>query len=545
MGERPLPHGVAVLRDPALNKGTAFTEAERDALGIRGLLPPRVSTLEGQEKRVLENLRAHTDPLNRYIYLMSLEDRNERLFYRTAMRHTDEIMPLIYTPVVGQACKQFGHLFRRGRGMYITRHDRGRIAEVLRNWPARDVDIVCVTDGERILGLGDLGANGMGIPIGKLALYTVCAAVPPERCLPIMLDTGTNNEELLADPLYLGTPEHRLRGSEYDALVDEFVYAVQEVFPGALVHFEDFANANAFRLLHKYVDKVCTFNDDVQGTGAVSLAGLFTAARLLGMPLCELRFVFLGAGEAAIGIADLIVAAMVAQGLPEAEARRQIWLVDSQGLVESSRANLAAHKKPYAHEHAPLTTLLEAVEALQPHGIIGVSGQPGTFDEAVIRAMARQQPRPIIFALSNPTANAECTAEQAYTWTDGRALFASGSPFAPVTLKGTTFRPGQGNNAYIFPAIGLAKVAFGLRRVNDTMFYVAAEALAGLVTNASTDQGSLYPPLSEIRKVSYTLALAIGAVAYREGLATRGSAEEMRASLDAVLYSTEYENFAP
>lgn len=537
------PHGADILRDPAWNKGTAFTEAERDALGIRGLLPPRVSTPEEQELRVLENLRAHEDPLGKYIYLTSLQDRNERLFYRTAMRHTDEILPLIYTPVVGQACKQFGHLFRRGRGMYITAHDRGRIAEILRNWPERDVDIACITDGERILGLGDLGANGMGIPIGKLALYTVCAAVPPRKCLPIMLDTGTNNAALLADPLYLGVREHRLRGEAYDALVDELVNALQEVFPGTLVHFEDFANVNAFRLLKKYAGKVCAFNDDVQGTGAVTLAGLFTAAHMLEKPLREMRFVFLGAGEAAIGIADLIVAAMVAQGIDEPAARQRVWLVDSHGLVVAGRTDLAEHKRPYAHEHPPLPALLEAVEALQPDGIIGVSGQPGTFDAPVLRAMAKANARPIVFALSNPTANAECTAEQAYRYTGGRALFASGSPFPHVNYEGRTLIPGQGNNAYIFPAIGLAKIAFGLRRITDEMFYAAAEALAAQVTPDRTAAGCLYPPLSEVRAVSFQLALAIGRIAFANGLATRAAPESMETALKEALYSTSYPDY--
>jgi malate dehydrogenase (oxaloacetate-decarboxylating)(NADP+) len=539
MANHDHPRGMDLLHDPALNKGTAFTEEERDALGLRGLLPPRVNTVEEQEQRVLENLRGYADPLGKYVYLTSLQDRNERLFYRIAMRHTDEIMPLIYTPVVGQACKQFGHLFRRARGMYITRHDRGRIADVLRNWPEKNVDIVCVTDGERILGLGDLGASGMGIPIGKLSLYTVCAAVPPARCLPVMLDTGTNNQDLLHDPLYLGVAERRLRGEEYDALVEEFVNAVQEVFPGAMVHFEDFANANAFRLLRKYAGRICSFNDDVQGTGAVTLSGLFTAAGVLGKPLRGMKFVFMGAGEAAIGIADLIVEAMVKQGLPEAAARAQIWLVDSKGLVCSTRADLQEHKRGYAHDVPACATLLEAIGALKPDGIIGVCGQHGAFSEDIVRAMGALNARPIIFALSNPTSSAECTAEQAYQWSSGRALFASGSPFAPVTLNGQTFVPGQSNNAYIFPAIGLAKVAFGLERITGEMFYTAAETLAGLVSPGQIEKGCLYPPLSEIRAVSKQLALAIGELAVGQGLATRcdGPLERL---LEAVLYTTDY-----
>jgi len=543
MQETNLPRGMDLLRNPALNKGTVFSDAERDALGIRGLLPPRVSTPEQQVQRVLENLRAKADPLEQYVFLLSLQDRNERLFYRIVTEHTAEIMPLIYTPVVGLACKGFAHLFRRGRGLYITRHDRGHIAQILRNWPERDVDIVCVTDGERILGLGDLGANGMGIPIGKLSLYTACALVPPARCLPVMLDTGTNNQELLADPLYLGLAEPRLRGAEYDDLVEEFVQATQAVYPGSMVHFEDFANGNAFRLLHRYRERICTFNDDMQGTGAVTLAGLFTAARTLGHPLRSLRFAFLGAGEAAIGIADLIVAAMVKQGLPEVDARQQIWLVDSQGLVCAARDNLQEHKRAYAHDVAPLPGMLEVLQVFQPHALIGVSGQGGCFTEAIVRTMGANHKRPVIFALSNPTANAECTAEQAYTWTEGRALFASGSPFAPVVFNGMTHVPGQGNNAYIFPAIGLAKVAFGLTRITDDMFYTAAEALDRLVADETIAQGGLYPPLSEIRRVSLTLAAAIARHAFAQGLATRGDAAQIDMLLHQSLYDTAYTSY--
>lgn len=543
MATHDLPNGMEILRNPALNKGTIFSDAERDTLGLRGLLPPRVSTPEHQEARVLENLRAKTDPLEKYVYLASLQDRNEKLFYRIVVAHTAEVMPIIYTPVVGHACKKFAHLFRRGRGLYITRHDRGRIAQILRNWPEKEVDIVCVTDGERILGLGDLGANGMGIPIGKLALYTACALVPPARCLPVMLDTGTDNEELLGDPLYLGVEEPRLRGAAYDELVEEFVAATQEVYPGAMVHFEDFANRNAFRLLQRYRDRVCTFNDDMQGTGAVTLAGLLTAARALGTPLRDLRVAFLGAGEAAIGIADLIVAAMVRQGLPETEARGRIWLVDSKGLVCASRLDLQNHKKAYAHDVPALAGMCAVVDTFHPHAIIGVSGQGGSFTEEVIRAVATHHARPIVFALSNPTANAECTAEQAYRWTEGRALFASGSPFAPVMLDGVTYVPGQGNNAYIFPALGLAKVAFGLTRITDDMFYAAAVALDRRVNDATIAKGCLYPPLDELREVSLALAAAIGRLAFAEGLTTRGEASQIETLLTASRYDLDYEDY--
>jgi malate dehydrogenase (oxaloacetate-decarboxylating)(NADP+) len=500
--------GIDLLHNPALNKGTAFTEEERDALELRGLLPPHVHTQEEQVQRVMENSRRKPNNLEKYIHMMALQSRNETLFYRVVLDHIEEMMPIIYTPTVGQACQEYGHIFRRPRGLFVSAADRGRVAEVLQNWPCADVRVIVVTDGERILGLGDLGASGMGIPVGKLALYTACAGVHPSLCLPVTLDVGTENEHLLNDPLYMGLRQRRLRGEAYETLIDEFLTATQEVFPHPLVQFEDFANVNAFRLLDKYRERLCTFNDDIQGTGAVALAGLYSALRITGERLSKQTVLFLGAGEAAIGIANLIVAAMVGEGLPEEEARSRCWLVDSGGLVVRGRAGLAPHKLPYAHDRAPLPDILSAVEALQPTVIIGVSGQPGMFTQPVLAAMARLNDRPIVFALSNPTSKAECSAEQAYTWTEGRAIFASGSPFAPVTIGGKTYVPGQGNNAYIFPGVGLGVIACRASLVTDEMFFAAAKALAQQVSEADLERGLIYPPLTAIREGSAVIAVA-------------------------------------
>src|SRR5271166_703900 len=461
------PQGVALLQDPALNKGTAFTEAERDELHLRGLLPPHVASQEEQLGRVLENFRRQPTDLEKYVSLRSLHDRNEALFFRLLIDYPDEMMPIVYTPTVGLACQRYTHIYQRPHGIFISAADRGRVADVLANWPRRDVAIIVVSDGERILGLGDLGANGMGIPIGKLSLYTACAGVPPTACLPVLLDVGTNNPELLDDPLYIGLHRSRVRGEEYDALLEEFVVAASKLFPGVVIQFEDFATHNAFRLLQKYRDRIPTFNDDIQGTAAVALAGLLSALRVTEGSLGEQTLLFQGAGEAATGIADLVVAAMVAQGMDVAQARRRCWLFDSKGLVVGERKDLAPHKRPYAHEHAPVGSLVDAVRALRPTAITGVAAVGGAFTEQVLRTMAKQTKRPIVFALSNPTSKAECTATQAYRWTEGRALFACGSPFDPVTLAGHTFVPRQGNNSYIFPGVGLGVIATKASRVTE------------------------------------------------------------------------------
>ena len=538
-----LPRGISLLREPTLNKGMAFTEAERDALGLRGLLPSHVLSQEEQEARVLENFRRKASDLEKYIDLNALHDRNEALFFRTVMDNPDEMLPIIYTPTVGLACQQFGQIFQRPRGLFIGANDRGRIAKVLGNWPYHDVRIIVVTDGERILGLGDLGANGMGIPVGKLALYTAAAGVHPTHCLPVMLDVGTNNEALRHDPLYVGLQQPRLSGAPYDELVEEFIIATQEVFPGVLVQFEDFANHSAFRLLAKYRDRICTFNDDIQGTAAVALAGILSALRVTGRPLAAQKLLFCGAGEAATGIADLVVDAMVVAGVPRPAARGCCWLTDTQGLVVKGRDKLAEHKRPYAHEHAPIADFLGAVRALEPTAIIGVAATRGTFGREVVTEMARVNERPIVFALSNPTSKSECTAEQAYQWSDGRALFASGSPFDPVTHAGRTFVPRQGNNAYVFPGLGLGAIASRARRITESMFLAAAQTLAAQVSEADLAQGSLYPPLSNIREVSAQIASAVADVAFRSDLAGIGRPADLLAYVRAQMYRPQYDTY--
>jgi len=537
-----LPRGVALLRDPALNKGTAFTEHERDALGLRGLLPPHVLSQDEQVQRVLENLRRLPDDLDKHVALNALHDRNETLFFRVVCDNIDEMQPLIYTPTVGLACQKYGHIFQRPRGLFIGSNDRGRIAGVLRNWPYR-AGIIVVSDGERILGLGDLGANGMGIPVGKLSLYAACAGVHPNLCLPVMLDVGTNNAELLKDRYYVGLRQRRVRGAAYDELVEEFINAAHEVFPGVVIQFEDFANHNAFRLLHKYRDRICTFNDDIQGTAAVALAGIFSALRITGGKLTDQRILFLGAGEAATGIADLVVSAMVAQGLDEKTARRRCWLVDSRGLVVNNRTDLAEHKLPYAHDHAPIGDFLAAVKTLKPTAIIGVAAVGGAFTKEVLEEMARINELPVVFALSNPTSKAECTAEEAYRHTGGRALFACGSPFEPVALNGKTFVPRHGNNSYIFPGIGLGAIASGARRITDEMFMTAAHSLAHDVTEPDLGQGSLYPALPRIREVSANIAVKVAGVAYRRGLAAGREPQDVLAHVRSQMYEPPYSSY--
>ncbi|MCB0032467.1 MAG: NAD-dependent malic enzyme [Anaerolineales bacterium] len=538
-----LPHGIDILHTPLLNKGTAFTAEEREQLGLLGLLPPRVIPLEVQEERSLANFRRKPNDLEKYIYLISLEDRNETLFYRLIIDNLEEMMPIIYTPTVGRACQEFGLLFRRPRGLYISAEDRGRVAELLANWPYEDVRVIVVTDGERILGLGDLGAHGMGIPVGKLSLYTACAGIHPATTLPVTIDVGTNNATLLSDPLYIGLNQRRVRGELYDELLDEFVQAVQDRYPKAVIQFEDFANINAFRLLQKYRHQICTFNDDIQGTAAVTLAGLYSALRLTKGTLTNQRILFLGAGEAGIGIADLIVSAMVSEGLTEQEARERCWFVDSRGLVVKSRNNLASHKLPYAHDYTQLPDLPSAVESLEPTALIGVSGQGSQFTEEIIKAMDRFNERPIIFALSNPTANSECTAEEAYKWTNGRAIFASGSPFPTVKLNGQTFVPGQGNNSYIFPGVGLGVVATAARHVTDEMFQAAARTLADLVTEEDLAKGRIYPALTQIREVSLEIATAVAEVAYQQELATVPRPYDLHEAIREQMFDPVYETY--
>lgn len=532
--------GMALLHEPSLNKGTAFTESERDQLGLRGLLPPRVFTQTDQALRVMENLRKKPNKLEQYIYLIGLQDRNEGLYYRVVLDNLAELMPIIYTPTVGQACQEYGSIFRRPRGLFITHHDREHIRQILRNWPYPDVRMIVVTDGERILGLGDLGAQGMGIPVGKLALYTVGAGVNPTACLPIALDVGTNNQTLLHDPNYIGLLEPRLQGAAYDEFLDEFMQAVADVFPQAVIQLEDFGNANAFRLLERYREHYCTFDDDIQGTAAVTLAGLYSALRITGQTLAEQRILFFGAGEAAIGTGNLIVSALMAEGLSVDEARKRCWFVDSKGLIVADRTDLVAHKRAFAHAVPFQRDLHDAIVALQPTALIGASGQPNTFTPDAVRLMATNNERPIIFALSNPTSKSECTAEVAYQNTDGRAIFASGSPFADVTLDGKTFVSGQANNAYVFPGIGLGLLAAEATRVPDAMFFAAARALADQVSAEDLALGRVYPALSRIRDVSLHIAHAVATIAFERHLTAKPAPTDLDATIRAIMYDPDY-----
>lgn len=539
-----LPKGVHYLHDPALNKGTAFTEAERDALGIRGLLPPEVHILEDQIIRVMGNYHRKTSDLEKYIFLVALQDRNQTLFYRVLMDHLEEMMPIIYTPTVGLACQEYVHIYRRPRGVFVGDKNKGRFSEILKNWPERNVRIIVITDGERVLGLGDLGVAGMGIPAGKLCLYTACAGIHPAWCLPVTIDVGTNNVDLLHDPLYFGSRHPRIRGKAYDEMIEEFITAVRENFPGALIQFEDFGNMNAFRLLNKYRNQVCAFNDDIQGTASVALAGLYSALRITGKQLADQKILFMGAGEAGTGIGDLIVTAMTHEGLSETEARQRCWFTDSKGLVVKSREKLSAHKLPYAHDHEYHPYFADAVDALKPTAIIGVSGQPSKFTRSVLAAMAEYNERPIVFALSNPTSRAECTAREAYVWTQGRAIFAGGSPFAPITLNGKTLAPGQGNNAYIFPGVGLGVVSCKAGRVTNEMFLAAAKTLAAQVSDADLRQGSIYPPLKQIREVSAKIALAVATVAFDQGHAAIDRPKDLPAFIRSRMYEPVYPVYA-
>ena len=530
-----MKRGFDVLRNKTLNRSIAFGRKERTRLGLHGLLPHRVSTEEQMVERVMVNLERMPRDIDRYMQLSALQERNERLFYRAVIDHIEQIMPLIYTPTVGEACKEFSHIARDPKGFFITPDDRRQIRRVLGNWPARNIRVIVVTDGQRILGLGDLGANGMGIPIGKLALYTACAGIPPEACLPVTLDVGTNNEAMRNDVLYLGYPHPRLEGKPYFDLVEEFVTAVQSRYPAALIQFEDFATPNAYALLNKYRHRVLCFNDDIQGTAAVALAGVYSSTRITGHRFKDLNVMFLGAGSAATGIADLMTSAFVDDGLSPDEARQHLWFVDLHGLVVKSRTDLMEHNLPYAHDRKPMA-FLEAIEAIRPHVLIGATGAPGTFTQAVIERMSRINDRPVIFALSNPTSKAECTAEHAYSWSDGRAVFASGSPFGPQTHKGRTFRPAQGNNAYVFPGIGLGAVICRPRAMPDELFLAAARALANMVSQRDLDDGALYPPLKDIRTISLTIAESVAKRAYAMNLARTKRPRELRRTIQRFMY---------
>ena len=537
------PTGHHLLNDSALNKGTAFTYEERVALGLRGLVPPGINTMEEQVIRVMGNYNEKSTDLERYIFLVALQDRNQTLFYRVLSEYLEEMLPIIYTPTVGLACQRFVHIYRRPRGIFVSTVNKGHFSDILRNWPNRGVKVIVMTDGERILGLGDLGAAGMGIPVGKLSLYTACAGIHPAWCLPVTIDVGTNNAELVKDPLYFGMKHERLQGEAYDELVEEFIKAVKDNFPHALIQFEDFGNRNAFRLLEKYRHRICTFNDDIQGTASVALAGLYAALRVTGAKLGDQKILFLGAGEAGTGIGDLTVAAMMDEGMSEKDARRRCWYVDSKGLIVKGRDHLSRHKLPYAHEHEHVTDFLEAVKSLKPTAIIGVSGQPQTFTQQVLETMSEINKRPIILALSNPTANSECTAEQAYAWTQGRAVFAGGSPFDPVEFNGKLFVPGQGNNVYVFPGIGLGVVACKSKHVTNDMFLIAAKILAKQVTDADLRQGSIYPPLQKIREISVKIAMAVASLAYDQQLSSVPKPIDMKAFIKSKMWEPVYQEY--
>jgi len=534
--------GMDVLNDPSLNKSTAYSEEEKKALGLIGLVPDAMESQDVQLQRVLMQLGHKSTDLDRYVYLVNLLDHNETLFYRTVMSDPARFLPIVYDPTIGEACLKFGHIYRQPQGLYLSIERRGHVKEVLKNWPVRDVRFICVTDGGRILGLGDLGANGMGIPIGKLQLYTAAAGVPPEGLLPMYLDAGTNNQTLLADPLYLGLRKTRPKTEDLFSFVDEFVEAVQEVFPGCCIHFEDWTGVDAVHLLERYRDKVCCYNDDVQGTAGITLAGMINACKIKGAQLKDESYLFLGAGSAGIGLSNLLCSALVMEGLTLEEARSRIHMIDVHGLLESTRTDLVDFQLPYAHPHAPMGPgrFAEAVEEFKPTAIIGVSTTGGAFDQKVIEAMSRVNERPIILALSNPTEKAECTAEQAYTWSKGKAIYAAGVQFPPVNCQGATFLPGQANNFYIFPAVGMAIYATRAKRVTDAMFIEAAHAVADQVTEAQRAQGLLYPLQSDILEAEIKTAARVAALVFEEGLARVDKPKDFEAFIRGHVYQPVY-----
>jgi malic enzyme len=520
--------GDQLLRQPMFSKGTAFSREERVAFGLEGLLPEAVSTIEQQVQRVHRSILRKEDPLERYIGLAALQDRNEHLFYRLMVEFPEELLPIVYTPTVGLACQRYSHIFRRGRGLWITPGQRGRIAEVLANAPFEDVRLVVVTDNERILGLGDQGAGGMGIPIGKLAIYTTAAGIHPTRTLPVSLDVGTDNQALLADDLYLGWRHPRLRGPEYDSLVDEFVRALKLRFPRAVLQWEDFKKANAFTLLERYRTSLPSFNDDIQGTAAVAVAGIMAGGRLTGTALAGQRIVILGAGAAGIGIARLLRAALAAEGLSGPALARAIASVDSRGLLVDDEEIPDAHKRDFAWPAALAASLglprggprdlATVVLALRPTVLIGTAGEPKTFTESIIRSMAAGVERPLVLPLSNPTSQCEALPADVIAWTEGRALVATGSPFPPVVFRGRTHRIGQGNNAFVFPGVGLGALLAEAREITDGMFAAAARRLAEEIRDQDLAEGSLYPPVADLRRVTASIAEAVARQAHREGV---------------------------
>ena len=532
--------GIAVLQDPKLNKSTAFTEQEKQALGLVGLVPDVTESEDLQLQRVNLQLAQKPTDLERYIYLINLLDHNETLFYRTLMSDPARFLPIVYDPTIGEACLKFGHIYRQARGMYLSIARRGKVKDILKNWPEKDVRFICVTDAGRILGLGDLGANGMGIPIGKLQLYTACAGVPPQYLLPMYIDAGTNNEEYLHDPLYLGMRKARPSTEELYSFVDEFVQAVQEVFPKCCIHFEDWTGVDAVHLLQRYRDKYCVYNDDVQGTAGIVLAGMINAAKIKGKKLSDEKYLFLGAGSAGIGLADLLCSAMTQEGLSLKEAQSHVYMFDINGLLEDTRKDLVDFQKPYAHRHAATRDFVVAIEDIKPTTIIGVSTVGGTFTQQVIEAMSRVNERPVVLALSNPTDHAECTPEQAYTWSKGKAIYAAGVQFPPVHYDGQTFLPGQANNFYIFPAVGMAIFATQASRVTDEMFIEAARAVADQVPSDLLKQGLLYPLQSNILETEIQTAARVANLVFDSGFARVPRPKDMVAFIRQHVYKPEY-----
>jgi malate dehydrogenase (oxaloacetate-decarboxylating)(NADP+) len=533
--------GIELLHDPLLNKSTAFTDAEKEALGLVGLVPDVTETEDLQLQRVMLQLAQKPTDLERYIYLINLLDHNETLFYRTVMSDPARFLPIVYDPTIGEACLKFGHIYRQARGMYLSMTRRGKVKQVLQNWPQKDVRFICVTDAGRILGLGDLGANGMGIPIGKLQLYTACAGVPPQYLLPMYLDAGTNNEQYLHDPLYLGMRKTRPRTEDLYSFADEFMQAVQELFPKCCVHFEDWTGVDAVHLLQRYRDKYCVYNDDVQGTAGITLAGMINACKLKGTKLKDEKYLFLGAGSAGIGLADLLCSALVGQGMALKEAQSQVYMFDVNGLLESTRKDLVDFQKPYAHKHAPTRDFVAAIESIKPTTIIGVSTIGGAFNQKVIETMATINERPVILALSNPTEHAECTPEQAYTWSKGKAIYAAGVQFEPVHYNGQTFLPGQANNFYIFPAVGMAIFATQAKRVTDEMFIEAGQAVADQVPSDLLKQGLLYPLQSNILETETQTAARVAKLVFDSGLARVERPADMVAFIRNHVYEPVYE----
>lgn len=532
--------GVELLRDPSLNKSTAFSETEKRALGLTGLVPDAIESEDLQLRRVMTQLGHKTTDLDRYIFLTNLLDHNETLFYRTVMSDPARFLPIVYDPTIGEACLKFGHIYRSPRGMYLSIARRGKVKEVLQNWPQKDVRVICVTDGGRILGLGDLGANGAGIPIGKLQLYTACAGVPPQYLLPMYLDAGTNNEEYLNDPLYLGLRKTRPPTDELYSFVDEFVEAVQEVFPKCCIHFEDWTGTDAVHLLQRYRDRYCVYNDDVQGTAGITLAGMINAAKIKGTKLKDEKYLFLGAGSAGIGLADLLCSALVDQGVTLKEAQSRVYMFDINGLLVSGRNDLADFQKPYAHSLAPTRDFVSAIETIRPTTIIGVSTIGGAFTQEVVEAMSRINQRPVILALSNPTEHAECTPEQAYTWSKGKAIYAAGVQFPPVRYNGQTFLPGQANNFYIFPAVGMAIVATQAKRVTDQLFIEAGQAVADQVPPEHLKQGMLYPLQSNILEAEIQTAARVAKLIFDANLARVPRPANMLTFIRQHVYKPEY-----